>query len=412
MDFTPSFIIVSLLSSEEIIMGSYASFHINGQDFLYWKDGLSPLVASLFTKNDIIRGQGKDGVKLIKRYSLSMYHNGYTEDDVDWEIILAVVDVATLKQRLSIYGYNTQLFNDSLDAHIGWLAELSSDSDVNYENDIKQINDLRGGKIPLRDLSYRFFEEIDFYNEAVAIWGVLHHEDVKDSDMTVLDISDLVEGGWLNDELENTDSNFLIPQDEFIPEIPIILTEGITDIETLKKALHVIYPKLESNVRFLDTSFRPETNAASIVKMIKSFAAAGINNRILAILDNDAAASEAMTNLPRNLPNNIKVIQYPELDLMTSYPTIGSQGKINMNINGLAGSIEMYMGKDILTGNDGNLELVQWGGYMNRVKKYQGSLINKDAVGSRFKRKDAADVNKWQDLRYLWDYIIDNLSTL
>lgn len=92
--------------------------------------------------------------------------------------------------------------------------------------------------------------------------------------MTVLDISDLVEGGWLNYEFENTDSNFLIPQDEFIPEIPIILTEGITDIETLKKALHVIYPKLESNVRFLDTSFRPETNAAAIVKMIKSFAAA------------------------------------------------------------------------------------------------------------------------------------------
>jgi len=86
--------------------------------------------------------------------------------------------------------------------------------------------------------------------------------------------------------------------------------------------------------------------------------------------------------------------------------------KLIMNLNGLAGLIEIYMGKDILTGNDGNLELVQWGGYMKRVKKYQGSLINKDAVGSRFKGKDAADVNKWQDLRYLWDYIIDNLSTL
>ena len=396
-------------------MSSYASFYINGQELLCWRNGLSPLVTSLFTKNDIIRGRGRNGLKLIKKYNLS-YDNDYGEDDVDWEIALAVIDVATLKQRLSIYGYNAQLFNVSLDAHIGWLAELSSGSSdamkSYYENDIKQINDLRGGKIPLRDLSYGFFEKIDFYNKTVAIWGVLHHEDVKDSDMTVLDISDLVEGGWLNDELENTDSNFLILQDEFIPEIPIILTEGITDIETLKKALHVIYPKLESNVRFLDTSFRPETNAASIVKMIKSFAAAGINNRILAILDNDAAASEAMTNLPRNLPNNIKVIQYPELDLMKSYPTIGPQGEINMNINGLAGSIEMYMGKDILTGNDGNLELVQWGGYMNRVKKYQGSLINKGAVGSRFKGKDAADVNKWQDLRYLWDYIIENLSTL
>lgn len=386
-------------------MSSYASFYINGQEILHWSDGFSQIVDGLYTKDDIVRGRGKDGVRLIKQYGLSMYDNAYTEDDVDWEIALAVIDVATLKQRLSIYGYNAQLFNDSLDTYIGWLTELSSGSSDEmksyYENDIKQINNLRGGKIPLRDLSYELFRQIDFNNELIAIWGVVHYEGVKDSDIAVLDISDLAEAGWLDYEL-----------DDFITVPPIILTEGITDIETLKKALHVIYPKLESNVRFLDTSFRPETNAAAIVKMIKSFAAAGINNRILAILDNDAAASEAMTNLPRNLPNNIKVIQYPELDLMTSYPTIGPQGEINMNINGLAGSIEMYMGKDILTGNDGNLELVQWGGYMNRVKKYQGSLINKDAVGSRFKGKDTADVNKWQDLRYLWDYIIDNLSTL
>lgn len=386
-------------------MSSYASFYINGQEILHWSDGFSQIVDGLYTKDDIVRGRGKDGVRLIKQYGLSMYDNAYTEDDVDWEIALAVIDVATLKQRLSIYGYNAQLFNDSLDTYIGWLMELSSGSSDEmksyYENDIKQINNLRGGKIPLRDLSYELFRQIDFNNELIAIWGVVHYEGVKDSDIAVLDISDLAEAGWLDYEL-----------DDFITVPPIILTEGITDIKTLKKALHVIYPKLESNVRFLDTSFRPETNAAAVVKMIKSFAAAGINNRILAILDNDAAASEAMTNLPRNLPNNIKVIQYPELDLMTSYPTIGPQGKINMNINGLAGSIEMYMGKDILTGDDGNLELVQWGGYMNRVKKYQGSLINKDVVGSRFKGKDTADVNKWQDLRYLWDYIIDNLSTL
>jgi len=396
-------------------MSSYASFYINGQELLHWRNGLSSLVTSLFTKNDIIRGRGRNGLKLIKQYNLS-YDNEYSEDDIDWEIVLAVIDIATLKQRLSIYGYNAQLFNKFLDAYIEEFNASSnhfSDDKMKryYENEIKQVNDLRAGKISLKNRRpYIFFE--NYAEQRVAIWGMVHHEDVKGDDIVVLDISDLVEGGWLDDELENTDSDFLIPQDEFIPEIPIILTEGVTDIKTLKKALHVIYPKLESNVRFLDTSFGPETNAAAIVKMIKSFAAAGINNRILAILDNDAAASEAMASLPRNLPNNIKVIQYPELDLMTSYPTIGPQGEINMNINGLAGSIEMYMGKDILTGNDGNLELVQWGGYMNRVKKYQGSLINKDAVGSRFKGKDAADVNKWQDLRYLWDYIIDNLSTL
>lgn len=393
----PSCIIASLLSDEEvIIMSSYASLYINGQELLHWNDGFSQIVDGLYTKDDIVRGRGKDGVILIKQYSLSRYDNDYTEDDVDWEIALAVIDVATLKQRLSIYGYNAQLFNESLDAHIErlikWCNNVSNEMKMDYEDKIKQANDLKTNKISLEDLSYELFRQIDFNNELIAIWGLVHYEGVKDSDIAVLDISDLAEAGWLDYEL-----------DDFITVPPIILTEGITDIKTLKKALHVIYPKLESNVRFLDTSFRPETNAAAVVKMIKSFAAAGINNRILAILDNDAAASEAMTKLPRNLPNNIKVIQYPELDLMTSYPTIGPQGEINMNINGLAGSIEMYMGKDILTDNDGNLELVQWGGYMKRVKKYQGSLIKKEIVSNRFERKDTTDVNKWQDLRYLWD---------
>lgn len=43
----------------------------------------------------------------------------------------------------------------------------------------------------------------------------------------------------------------------------------------------------------------------------------------------------------------------------------------------LRGQLKCMWAEDILTGNDGNLELVQWGGYMSRVNKYQGSLIKK-----------------------------------
>lgn len=397
-------------------MGSYASFSVDGQEMLWWKNGLSPIVAGLYTKDDIIRGHGKTGLELIKKYKLSRYGDDYDEEDVDWEITLAVVDVATLRQRLSIYGYNSQQFNDTLESHIEWLMELQAESDKEmkqyYQDDIDEVQRLKKGETPLKDLSYRLFERIDFYSESAAIWAILQHEDIKDDDVAVLDIDDLVQGGWLNDELENTDSNFLVLQGEFVSEIPVIVTEGVTDIKILKKALHTIYPKIENNVRFLDMSFKPENNAAAVVKMIKSFAAAGINNRIIAILDNDAAASEAMTNLPSHLPANIKVIQYPAIKLMDSYPTIGPQGKISMDVNGLAGSIEMYTGEDVLRGGDGDLELVQWGGYMSRVNKYQGSLINKESVSIRFENKDATDLDKWEDLKYLWDYIIENLSTL
>lgn len=397
-------------------MGSYASFSVNNREMLWWKNGLSPVVASLYTKDDIIRGRGKEGVRLIKKYKLSRYGDDYGKDDVDWEITLAVVDVATLKQRLSIYGYNAHLFNESLDSHIEWLAEISRDSSdemkLIYDSEIEQIEKLKAGKIPLEDLSYKLFEKIDFYNEPAAIWAILQHADIKDDDVAILDIDDLVQGGWLNEELENTDSEFLIAQGEFVSEIPVIVTEGVSDIKILKKALRTIYPKLESNVRFLDMSFKPENNAVAVIRMIKSFAAAGINNRIIAILDNDAAASEAMTHLPHHLPKNIKVIQYPDLDLMKDYPTMGPQGEVDMDVNGLAGSVEMYTGKDILTTDSGSLELVQWGGYMSRVNKYQGSLINKELVGKRFENKDDSNLDNWQDLKYLWDHIIKSLSAL
>lgn len=58
------------------------------------------------------------------------------------------------------------------------------------------------------------------------------------------------------------------------------------------------------------------------------------------------------------------------------------------------GQLKCMWAEDILTGNDGNLELVQWGGYMSRVNKYQGSLIKKEIVSNRFERKDTTDVNK------------------
>jgi hypothetical protein len=182
--------------------------------------------------------------------------------------------------------------------------------------------------------------------------------------------------------------------------------------EMLIDADKEIYPKLVNSVRFLDHDFKPENGVSPVIKMIKSFASAGINNRILVILDNDAASAEAMLALPKKLPRNIVVIQYPELDLLKNYPTIGPQGEVNMDVNGLAGSIEMYMGEDILVDSSGELEKVQWGGYMQGVRRYQGSLLHKAETQERFRGKDKEDIAKWADLQRIWDYIIEILGQL
>ena len=51
-------------------------------------------------------------------------------------------------------------------------------------------------------------------------------------------------------------------------------------------------------------------------------------------------------------------------------------------------------------------------GYMSRIGKYQGSLVNKGVVQKRFESKNTDNIGSWDDLRYLWDFIINNLSNL
>ena len=38
------------------------------------------------------------------------------------------------------------------------------------------------------------------------------------------------------------------------------------------------------------------------------------------------------------MPGNIKVLHYPPLEFLRSYPTVGPTGELVMDINGLAGS--------------------------------------------------------------------------
>jgi hypothetical protein len=397
-------------------MGSYAGLHVKGQELIWWKSGLSPMIASLFTKDEIHRATGPEGYDLLKTYDLLKRYEDLKPDDIEREIALAVIDVATLKQRLSIYGYSKRIFDETIDQEILRLKEYIDEPDDkyglknHYRRELKKYESIKNGSISISEMSYKLFEQIDFYNEAARIWAVIQHKDIDDSDVAVIDLDDLIEGGWLNEELENEDSSFLVTMEDFIPDMPVLITEGVTDKRILEKSLSVIYPKLVSNVKFLDMDFKPENGVSSVVKMVRSFAAAGIRNRILLILDNDSAASEALMALPKNLPSNIKVIQYPNLKMLKNYPTIGPQGAVNMDVNGLAGSIEMFVGKDVLADKSGDLEVVQWGGYMAKVKKYQGSLLNKEAVQKRFDSKDVAKLENWSDLKFLWDYIIHNLS--
>jgi hypothetical protein len=138
---------------------------------------------------------------------------------------------------------------------------------------------------------------------------------------------------------------------------------------------------------------RVEGGVSHLAKIVRSFAGAGIVNKVIAVFDNDTAGEEAIRSLRQiNLPGNLCVLKLPELRMLRKYPTLGPSGPITMNVNGLAASIELYLGDDVLRQN-GTLAPVQWSAYNSVMGKYQGEVLEKDKIQKRFKEKLARQKN-------------------
>ncbi|MBI4663223.1 MAG: hypothetical protein HY735_30825 [Verrucomicrobia bacterium] len=206
----------------------------------------------------------------------------------------------------------------------------------------------------------------------------------------VLDYSELVHSGYHTpDEALALSAKTTISWEFTATAKIIVLTEGTTDAAFLQQALRGLFPFLEPLYSFLDfAESNMEGGAANLVRVVKGFVAAGVVNRVIAVFDNDTAASVALRSLQSvAIPENVSIIRYPPVPYATAYPTIGPQGNVLMDVNGLAGSIELYFGLDVLRRPDGELTPVQWRGYDQTLQQYQGELIDKGVLQEAFQRK-------------------------
>jgi hypothetical protein len=156
--------------------------------------------------------------------------------------------------------------------------------------------------------------------------------------------------------------------------------------------------------------------------MVKTLAGAGIANRVIAVLDNDAAAEAAMRTQLKDvsLPTRFRVLRHPRIELAADYPAVGPDGITLTDVNGRAASIELYLGRDVLTGEDGILVPIQWKGYEESLRKYQGEILQKGAIHARFRSKLAsAKANpppptdsRWQEMRELLHRIVHAFDDL
>ena len=155
-----------------------------------------------------------------------------------------------------------------------------------------------------------------------------------------VDLSDLVNSGY-NDVKSSIAKN---ARDELTLDYPlntkvIILTEGVTDRRVLEDSLRFLYPHLAEYYAFMDfDGANAPGGAGQLVNTVKAFAGAGIANRVIALFDNDTAASSALRGLGGvNLPSSMRVLKYPAIGIASQYPTTGPSGSVQMDVNGSAG---------------------------------------------------------------------------
>ncbi|AJS58193.1 HEPN/Toprim-associated domain-containing protein [Paenibacillus sp. IHBB 10380] len=408
-------------------MGSYCGLTINGVGLFSVKNTFSETHLKLFSPLEFIK---------------------YKEDldGEDYERYVFRTTVKKAMTRLEILGCSNKklitYFNNGLEYQKSYYAKpddeydkryeyyerltfdnysnalrsiLESESIDIYDDNIKNkhpkistdiISRLIVEKLSSGNLLNPFFYDDIYENEEHLIDHMLDIYmciiNCNEDSVVEYDLSSVVDGGWVDesDALEFFD-NFM--------DTTIIVTEGKTDIKVLSRSLEILYPEYNHLYTFFDFyNYRADGGTSYLAKLLKSFSAAKIKNRIIAIFDNDAAAEleiQSLSTIP--ILESIKIMKLPILDFCTSYPTIGPTGRNNININGLAVSIELFFGEDILKSNN-EFSPIQWTNYVEKLDMYQGSIINKSEINVKLddKLKNPDLINQdWSKLTFLWDTI-------
>jgi hypothetical protein len=397
-------------------MGSYAHLAIAGRSFLESKSYVDSTLMTLFDDGD-----KRSYVRKVCERNPGIY--GESDDDTDETAYEYIACAGHIKRRLDMLGFTCKRVRTAFAQRIAEYRELASEDNYfslpmegvdpeaflsDYTFDVWAAgfqefltsgvslcvdDDTKGRLSPVQQLIFNYPNDyfhygFPDYDARLFVRGVV---EVVDFDLpVVMDYSELVDAGYYDGSENLAAMAKSAVAAEFVSTAKlIVLTEGSTDSQFLRRSMELLRPHLAPLLSFVDFSVpNMEGGAANLIRVLKGFIGAGVANRVLAVFDNDAAGSDAMRGLNTiGLPPNVAAIQLPAVPYATSYPTIGPQGQSEMDVNGLAGAIELYFGLDILCRPNQSLTPVEWGGYVAAVGKYQGALQDKSRLQSAFARK-------------------------
>jgi hypothetical protein len=322
-----------------------------------------------------------------------------------------IASVGVLRRRLELMGFAAESVRVEA-ARL--IQDLISDGDRYFPDPQRAIAQERfpNGSILLDEILVRFVRdgwawlERDNQNDLDLLlrsaWEEVVHDD-QDSRFVVallltrfrsnslcrLNLTDLLMGGWLDwsDDLISRADAALKLETSISGKI-IVLTEGSTDSIFLRAALTKLFPEVSSYFTFLDFGSGAPGGASWVVNLARGLAGAAVMNRVVVVLDNDAAGREAERQLQKiKLPPTFAVMRLPDQPFAARYPTLGPSGPTLEDVNGRAGAIEFMFGPEILaTANGGSLPPVRFKAYIESVGEYQGELMSKTEVQKAISR--------------------------
>jgi len=427
-------------------VGSYAHFEIDGHSFFECKSSVDPTLMTLFEECD----KQVFARPISDRNPRTWIVTSFGDESENETVYHYSLEARVAKRRLEILGFTLEeckiefadgvkrIVDDSEDRpYFGSLHFDSKDEflrfakNYTYEYWLDGIRRFLAISIDPRLMEDEDKSQLDPVLRLISNWAdddlyygfpigdprlfvraVVEAIDVSAS--VRMDYTELVHSGYYDGTESLAEDAKESVRHEFISSTRImILTEGSSDAEFLKSSLMVLFPKIAPLYSFLDFSGpKMEGGAANLVRILKAFVGSGVANRVIALLDNDTAARDALKALNGvELPPNIRVMSYPDLDYAREYPTIGPQGVVDIDVNGLAGSVELYFGIDVLRQEDGQLTPVQWRGYNESLKRYQGELQDKRNLHDKFRIKAAAacssgtDNQDWSGMQAILDAV-------
>lgn len=387
-------------------MGAVSNLIIDDYPIFYSsKSYYEDVVNLIFLPEDFTKEK-----RALKERNKLIWGDAYLEEEGLETISNFITHSEICIDRLKIYGVTIEKaktdFNKAVEMiKEDGLVDVFLKNEITFELYIELINEIINSKYKDNSNQYTEFKDylveydlmIEYQSIEYGLFSILSTR--NDKSIVEYDINDLIKAGWTSEN----------PKNDIKTKKIIVFTEGKTDTEFIKLGLSKFKPHLLNMYHFIDfDNSRYEASASRLVHSVKSFVGSGIDNLIIAIFDNDVAGEKEMKILDNViLPDNIKTLRYPDCNFLKNYPTIGSTGKTNMNINGLAGSIEMYLSKECLL-EKGELSPIKWTGYVTQLNKYQGVVTNKGNIQKRFRKKmKVYDGEIWEELDLLLNSLFD-----